>query len=946
MKKTNVFLYVAAIVLMMGIFALPGEKIPEDVLAAPVKKSNTQTDLSGQWQIKNPTASKLVYGQSLKESALTGGELLERQEDGSYIRVSGSFQWLDPSVVPNPGSSYQSVKFVPAAGTAEIGGEEAGGSTDTLQTQSGSQTESTAADTTAAASEQESYPVFYVNVDVEKAIPEVTWPVPQETITYGTSLKDITWQKNGSAAYLDQKVEGKFYWKEESTIPKAGTQKAVCVFQPVEISLYQTVEQEISFHVQPLEPSIEIQTDDSSLIEGESLKVTALLHKNGAVAFQGKIQFQADGQTFYETHINGSESAAQSFQQTVSWEGAAAGTHTLQVSYISDLEDISSVSAKTTVLVEEKPEVTTPPTEDGDSESGTDPDEDKEPENPGGSGDGDTDTDGEGNQPEVISIDWPGNGELTAQYGDALSEIDLSKVEVEGGDFSFADENYILKDTGTVSVTLRFLPDETRLSDQIYEKEIEITVVPRLVSVDFEFVKPDGKLTKAAAQTGDRDFSAEYDGGVYECRAIIGNVLEEDKDKITFLAEGKTRESNAGTYSLEVTGIEDREGSSEKIAANYKLPDKEETRKQWTILKKELELKLETDRKQVTEKEKVRLTASVENAVSGKIPEGTLIFRNGDKQIGTAHFEEKDGKVTAVCESNALGAGNHSLTVSYEPTKTDNYEITGKPEVIVEAKAQASSGNKDDDKKDEDKNNDDKNSGGSSQNTPQDHVKTKEEVEQEFWQDILFRIYKANDTKSIVTINMGKRTSMPDSIMYALRNHPDATLAIVWEGGDMIIIPGSKAMANTDGRDRWNFSDLTKLYPLPKVPALPTIPVAPQPGQGNTSTPTPSLPVTVTPPGSSGSNQTSTGQSSDENKDSGGGIIINTVETEEETQTQETASESVAEETETETETSNSTFEKNEEKKNDLFLIAVCVLAGLGMTAVVLGATALIMKKK
>ncbi|MDD2980323.1 MAG: InlB B-repeat-containing protein [Hespellia sp.] len=57
---------------------------------------------------ENPTASDITYGQSLNESSLTGGTA---KVDGDII--DGTFTWKDNTVVPDAGSSQQTVIFTP-----------------------------------------------------------------------------------------------------------------------------------------------------------------------------------------------------------------------------------------------------------------------------------------------------------------------------------------------------------------------------------------------------------------------------------------------------------------------------------------------------------------------------------------------------------------------------------------------------------------------------------------------------------------------------------------------------------------------------------------------------------------------------------------------------------------------------------------------------------------
>lgn len=144
-----------------------------------------------------PTAATITYGQTLNESALTGGE-------GS---VEGEFIWETPDAVPAAGTPSYNVLFVP--------------------TQSGIY---------ATAS-------TLVSVRVEKATPTVTrWPDASDiTIAQAVGNSELT---NGEAS-----VEGTFVWKNptENRLPH-GTYERTVVFTPSDNS-YNTVEGTVSLNV-------------------------------------------------------------------------------------------------------------------------------------------------------------------------------------------------------------------------------------------------------------------------------------------------------------------------------------------------------------------------------------------------------------------------------------------------------------------------------------------------------------------------------------------------------------------------------------------------------------------------------------------------------------------------------------------------------------------------
>ncbi len=144
-----------------------------------------------------PTAATIVYGQSLSESELTGGE----------ASVEGSFAWENPDTKPVAGTQSYNVVFTPE--------------------QSGIYATSTK----------------LVSLRVEKATPVVTtWPTATD-ITIAQSLNDSE-LKGGEA-----NVEGEFTWKNgaENRLHQ-GTYERTVVFTPADAN-YNSVEGTVSVTV-------------------------------------------------------------------------------------------------------------------------------------------------------------------------------------------------------------------------------------------------------------------------------------------------------------------------------------------------------------------------------------------------------------------------------------------------------------------------------------------------------------------------------------------------------------------------------------------------------------------------------------------------------------------------------------------------------------------------
>lgn len=113
-------------------------------------------------------------------------------------------------------------------------------------------------------------------------------------------------------------------------------------------------------------------------------------------------------------------------------------------------------------------------------------------------------------------------------------------------------------------------------------------------------------------------------------------------------------------------------------------------------------------------------------------------------------------------------------------------------------------------------------SSGQKQEESQPAAKTPEEVEAEFWQDVIFRIYRAQEKGDTVTINARGHKSLPDKVLDALRQHGKVSLALVWEG-DMIVIDAGRALPHDEGHTSWTLAELSERYPLSTETAAPPV---------------------------------------------------------------------------------------------------------------------------
>ena len=151
-----------------------------------------------------PTASSIVYGQTLASSTLSGGT----------ASVSGSFSWTSSTTAPGAGTSSEGVTFTPA-------------DTTDYNTVAGS-----------------------VSVTVSKATPTVSaWPTAS-AISYGQTLASST-LSGGTAS-----VSGAFTWTTPTTAPSAGMQSESVTFTPTDMTDYNTVTGSVTLTVSGLAPAV------------------------------------------------------------------------------------------------------------------------------------------------------------------------------------------------------------------------------------------------------------------------------------------------------------------------------------------------------------------------------------------------------------------------------------------------------------------------------------------------------------------------------------------------------------------------------------------------------------------------------------------------------------------------------------------------------------------
>lgn len=367
----------------------------------------------------------------------------------------------------------------------------------------------------------------------------------------------------------------------------------------------------------------------------------------------------------------------------------------------------------------------------------------------------------------------------------------------------------------------------------------------------------------------------------------------------------------------------------------------------FTIKRAIPKMEISADRTEVKGGGRVNLRITVRNMHDSKLKEG-LPAASGlrwsfEGKPAVRHEQEIKGSDGTYTAAFSVPDENGTVTCRVYMAGNSFYESSEAAVTVqVRKNDKPSGGNKDEGKHDSHKKDEEE----------EPAVKTPEEVEAEFWQDVIFRIYKAQEKGETVTINAKGHGQMPDKVMEALRGHKKVTLALVWDG-DMIFIPAGKAPVAKKGGAAWTLMELSKSYPAPRpADAKPQKPAAEnKPPQSKPVINQPSKPVAQSQNGSSnvsggnGNHPGTTGGSEARPESSEAESTEHTEETAETESVEETTEDAGTEESIQESESASEEF-ADSEKKTDWLTIAACVCAGAGLIAVLVAIATLVLKKK
>jgi autotransporter-associated beta strand protein len=181
-----------------------------------------------------PTATTIIYGQTLSASILSGGVVT----NASGTTVGGSFAFTTPSTAPGAGMASQSVTFTP---------------TDTV--------------------DYNSFTIS-VSVTVNKTTPILQTAPTATTITNGQTLSASTLSGGAVTNALGANVTGGFAFTTPSATPGVGTANQPVTFTPVDTTDYNTLSLSVSVTVVAPATVTGLKFTAKPVISGTSLTIS------------------------------------------------------------------------------------------------------------------------------------------------------------------------------------------------------------------------------------------------------------------------------------------------------------------------------------------------------------------------------------------------------------------------------------------------------------------------------------------------------------------------------------------------------------------------------------------------------------------------------------------------------------------------------------------------
>lgn len=611
----------------------------------------------------------------------------------------------------------------------------------------------------------EPYPVTFW-VTVEKNTPVITeWCTVRcrDVIYDGDTLREAAKLQGGTAVceiYIEGKrtserrnVPGNFNWKEAETELKAGTKSYELVFKPANDNLYQPVSTMVELEVLPRPVNLKLAVSDTTVLTGDEVSLTAMIDKTQKLqSIKGKVRFYADGEKIGEKAFTESESG---WNAQLLWKADTAGMHTFYAAYTGDDHTAEEKSGEMSIkAVLPLTAFTT----------------------------------------DQLPAAREGNAYKTQLLTDASGEFHISFALKEG--YALPKGLTLNENSGEISG----IPEESGTfeffvtaaeKDRTADRKFELTVEEKLnFSLRCSNIRYGEPLLVEAKASPAKDFR-------YTC-------FYEGLDE-TVYQKSKTPPSLPGTYRVTVKIEEPEDYAGLELYQDF-------------MIKKAVpKLTVSADPARLVNGGDCKLSITLQNPADPSLMENlpsdiSVSFNRNVDMIQKLSGE--NGKYTLIFHAKAQ---NTTIRCQIVAEENSCYEgVQALSDVPVSRKEESKGDSKAPQQDGKDMHSSGKNSSGEPEKESEPEVikKTAEEMEAEFWQDVIFRIYRAQEKGETVTINAKGHGSLPDKVLDALRQHEKVTLALVWEG-DMIVIPAGKALPYEKEHKTWTLAELSKRYPLP-----------------------------------------------------------------------------------------------------------------------------------
>ena len=181
-----------------------------------------------------PAASSLLCGQSLSQSALSGGAAAN-PHNGEMEPVQGVFEWELKDLVPSVGTQQETVVFTPIINAADR------------------------------------YETVYFSVPVEvmKQRAEMSvYPTPSRNLKYGETLSAVSLTGGTASDDFGQNVPGTCVFEEDRVLP-VGTHTVNALFVPLDHVHWESIRFSVQVTVEKASPAVNVQS--VNMTYGQSL---------------------------------------------------------------------------------------------------------------------------------------------------------------------------------------------------------------------------------------------------------------------------------------------------------------------------------------------------------------------------------------------------------------------------------------------------------------------------------------------------------------------------------------------------------------------------------------------------------------------------------------------------------------------------------------------------